>query len=972
MTRQRDEIRSPAEAPTVDAQAEALERARSARESASASFDSFDSFDAILKKVVATGTEDLVVGSKLVGRFTITSVLGEGGMGTVYVARDATLGRDVAIKVHHSAGGAVRLRREAIAMAKLAHPNVVTVFEVGDLAGRPFVVMEYVTGTTLRAWLAGSPRTVREILAMVIAAGEGLAAAHDAGLIHRDVKPENVLIGSDGRARVGDFGLARELDSKDEASIGAAQPLAIEPVHKLLTPMTQTGAVLGTPAYMSPEQFAGAPVDPRADQFAFCVTVWEALWKERPFAGTSFEQLHAAIATGTLRAAPATPNVPAPIRRALERGLSADPADRFPTMHALLDAMREALRRRRRRWLVGSAGGIAALAMASAFVLSRGGGGDQVSCDSAGAQEVAELRSDLPARLRVVARSQADRGEPILAAYTAGFRKQMQAACEVGRRNGWSPEIIAKSKACFAITSKTAASSLASADLTKPNDALHRFRKLPSPDQCANPIFLAARRAVPSDPKQLAALIEAHAQLDLAYAAIDSHDYAPIQSALDKLVASPAHDDPDIAGGMIMLRGLLAFQAGHVGDARKLVTDAYYAARATDDEQLASAALQYLIQDAAELELDRATVQQWLRTALADADRFHTRSKWLAGRVYTTAARAADHAGDAETSLMFVARAKQVMDPGDPFLIQTYVVEGAVKMWSGHVEEGKQAYDAAIAAQSARLGPDDPEVASILSDYAASLLEVEHVPEALAAAVRATKIIEGAGALIDPADDRIDPLRVNLGAVLASADHDDEARALLETARSNLVKRYGEHTTQISNIDSNLSSILLRKGEYDHAVKLLEAALATNEQLLGPDHVEVAQVLYNLAAARRYKHDYPAAIAAARRASKIYAKLSPGSDRHRSSLVMGANAANDAADHAQALELTRAALAFEKPPEDPQTLAWAQLEHARALIGVRRGSEARPFIDAARTVYTRLGMTARVTQIDALAKLLPR
>src|SRR4051812_38454199 len=143
-------------------------------------------------------------------------------MGTVYVARDATLGREVAIKVHHHAGGAERLRREAVAMARLAHPNVVTVFEVGQLDRRPFVVMEYIAGTTLRAWLAAAPRSVREILAMVIAAGEGLAAAHAAGLIHRDFKPENVMIGSDGRARVGDFGLARELDSRDESSPGTS------------------------------------------------------------------------------------------------------------------------------------------------------------------------------------------------------------------------------------------------------------------------------------------------------------------------------------------------------------------------------------------------------------------------------------------------------------------------------------------------------------------------------------------------------------------------------------------------------------------------------------------------------------------------------------------------------------------------------------------------------------------------------
>src|SRR5436190_9900640 len=145
-------------------------------------------------------------------------------------------------------------------MAKLAHPNVVTVFEVGDLAGRPFVVMEYITGTTLRAWLT-TPRSVREILAMLIAAGEGLAAAHDAGLVHRDFKPDNVLVGDDGRPRVGDFGLAyAAADASGELPLGLGSG-----------EVTGTGSVLGTPAYMSPEQRAGRPLDARADQYAFCV-----------------------------------------------------------------------------------------------------------------------------------------------------------------------------------------------------------------------------------------------------------------------------------------------------------------------------------------------------------------------------------------------------------------------------------------------------------------------------------------------------------------------------------------------------------------------------------------------------------------------------------------------------------------------------------------------------------------------------
>jgi tetratricopeptide (TPR) repeat protein/predicted Ser/Thr protein kinase len=970
---QRDHHPSPAEAPTVEVvSGEPPEGAGDAAtggidDNASAS----DSFDEILKRVVQTGppAAPLGVGSELVGRFLITRVLGEGGMGTVYVARDATLGREVAIKVHHAAGGAQRLRREAVAMARLAHPNVVTVFEVGELASRPFVVMEYVTGTTLRAWLAAERRGVREILAMVIAAGEGLAAAHDAGLIHRDVKPENVLIGVDGRARVGDFGLARELDSTDDLQV--PPDLSVE---NLMTPVTQTGVVLGTPAYMSPEQFAGAPVDARADQFAFCVTAWEALWGERPFAGASYAQLHAAIALGTRRPPPSTPKVPAGVRLALERGLAVDPADRFPTMHALLDAMRPAARRRRRWLLAATAIPTAGIAAAALWP-----GAPGPSCDAAGIAELAAVRTDLPALLRQhgagpdaghIARHIADQAAQIQQAYATAFRDNARRACEAARAHDWSPEIAAQSRVCFAITARTAALSLAGVDPAKPMDALRHLRRLPPEDQCRNQTHLASRPPIPGDAKQLDELTEAKATLAVGFDSAEDHDFAQLRRAFDKLSASPARVDPGIAAGMMVLRGWLAFDAGQLADTRKLFIDAYYAGRAIDDEQISSVALGLLIGDAAKLGLEPATVKEWLRTALADADRVRVRSPWLAGRVYTVAARAADLLGeDAQSALMFVARARSVLSPGDPSWISTFSVEGAVQMWSGHIEDGIKAYDAAIAQEIAYAGPDDPEVASLLGNYAASLLEVEHLEPALRAAERATEIIHR---LADPSDDRIDPIRVNLAAVLIGANQDDEALALLDTARANNVRRFGETNTIVANIDSNLATIYNARGQHDKAIAALQSALAIEQKLLGEDHVDVASVYFNLAASYREKRDYRASITAARSAARIFAAKSPGSDRHRMALTMAALGANEAHDYAQALELTATVLGFARPAETPQTLAWAQLERARALIGLGRAGEARPLLVTARAGYAGLNMTQRVQQIDDLLAHVPR
>jgi tetratricopeptide (TPR) repeat protein len=312
---------------------------------------------------------------------------------------------------------------------------------------------------------------------------------------------------------------------------------------------------------------------------------------------------------------------------------------------------------------------------------------------------------------------------------------------------------------------------------------------------------------------------------------------------------------------------------------------------------------------------------------------------------------------------MFVARAPQVHEPGDPSRIDSYATEGAVLMWSGRVDDGIRAYDTAIAEKSAYAGAEDPDVAMLLSDYAASLLEVERLDQALRAAERAAQIISH---LADPDDDRVDAIRVNLAAVLISANQDDEACGLLDTARANTVKRLGETSAAVANIDSNLATIYNARGEYDRAIAALTSALATSEKVSGSASVEVADVLYNLAVSYNHKRDRSAALTAAQRAAQIRGVRSPGSDRHRTALTLAASVANDSGDHAQALAITATALGFVKPAESPQTAAWAQLERARALIGLHRGDEARSLLVSARAAYAELKMTARVQQIDEL------
>ena len=286
------------------------------------------------------GARDALVAPRLVGRFLPLRHLGSGGMGSVYAAYDERLDRRVAIKLLHETGSQSVLRRERVlreaqAMARISHVNVVPIYEVGEVGEQIFIAMEFVDGVTLKKWQGQEQRPWQDTLRMYLQAGEGLRAAHEAGLIHRDFKADNVLIGKDGRPRVADFGLAR---------LGSGSPLPDErgatspSSDRLLTPLTEAGAISGTPGYMSPEQYQAQDVDARSDQFSFCASLYEALYGCLPFTGRSFAELAANTLAGKLSPPPGT-HVPREIYQALARGLALDPSQRFPSMAALLSAL---------------------------------------------------------------------------------------------------------------------------------------------------------------------------------------------------------------------------------------------------------------------------------------------------------------------------------------------------------------------------------------------------------------------------------------------------------------------------------------------------------------------------------------------------------------------------------------------------------------------------------------------------------
>ena len=543
---------------------------------------------------------DVLARGTTVGRYVIIDTLGQGGMGVVYAAYDTQLDRKIAIKVLRPEFlGATdtteieaRLLREAQAMARLSHPNVVAIHDVGTYEGRVFLAMELVDGLTMKKWLR-TPHPLRERLRVMRDAGRGLAAAHASGLIHRDFKPDNILVAKDGRVVVVDFGLARaDSDTSPEAPLPRL-PIAAPPSSSgnmsntsssLSAPLTLTGSILGTVGYIAPEQAFGEAANAATDQFSFAASLYTALYGEKPFPDTT---IHGYLEQ-TMRP-PREPSrgkdVPSWLRRVALRGLSYDPKERYPSMDAMLAALESDPTVLRRKVALGL--GAVAVVAASTFALARGARQRETVC----APDPAELsgvwddaiRSSVTEALRKTGVEGAESAPRVVKALDdfAGRWGEMHAdVCRATRlRREQSEEVARLRNDCLdreRMEFKSLASVLANADVDVAKHAMDLAYGAPQVAWCADVETLRASAGLPDDPAKRAQVLAVRAKLAESDAQSLAGRLKDAEASANEAVtmARATRDVPAEAEATLSAGQVLRFE-GNFGASVPLLREAY-------------------------------------------------------------------------------------------------------------------------------------------------------------------------------------------------------------------------------------------------------------------------------------------------------------------------------------------------------------------------------------------------------------
>lgn len=826
----------------------------------------------------SSGTSDreslaALIGTRL-GRYLVIEELGRGGMGLVLRAYDPTLQREVALKLVRTdkldASTQARLVREARAMAKIAHPNVVAVYdvEIDEVDDRVIVVMEYVEGRTLRQWLDAGRRTRAEIIEAFVAAGRGLAAAHAEQLLHRDFKPENVLVGVDDRVRVTDFGLARatETGSLDEGldmdapssgrSTGSGRHAGTTG-GGMSDALTAAGAVMGTPVYMAPEQFSGEELDPRADQYAFCVALWWALSGAWPFSERDYTAMAAAKRAGPPRW-PGEVAVPRHIADALRRGLRADPAERWPTVPALLaELQRDPGQRRRRALMVG------ALATAG-FGVWGWQRLERASVERACAEEGArisevydEARADRIASAFAAteisyASDTWNRSREHLGHYTAAWSDMRQRVCEQAELDRTLPPDLAR--AATACLDEHRDSLDAFLEQLETPDAMAIARaasasaSLPALQPCEDPARLRLRQDPPTDPAVRDGVRALQARLSQAAAARATGRYeqarAESEAVLAEAIALPWA--PLVPEAKLAV-GNATTALARYDEARLLFEEVFFDAASTGRDELAMSAASALTFTVGRDLARHDDGLEWGRLAQAFAARLGLHDEADVAMVLSNLAAVHNSRGDYEEAQALAERAlsiwEEALGPDHPQVAMALNNLALDLHNRGEYEAARPLEERALAIWEVALGPEHPHVAMALNNLGNTLHSQGDLARAQALHERALAVREAALGAEHPA---VAASLANLGNALHLQGQSEAARERFERALSIWEKALGPEHPDLVGVLSNIGIVLASQHANERARELFERAIALGEKTLGPEHPEVARPLSQL------------------------------------------------------------------------------------------------------------------------------
>lgn len=871
------------------------------------------------------------------GRYQLTGVLGAGAMGVVYVAWDPDLGREVALKVlradadGHEDGQHERLLREAQAVARVAHPNVITVYDVGVLEGRVYFTMERIVGQTLREWLrvpdGGGARQSRrrpwpEVLRALVAAGEGLAAAHAAGLVHRDFKPDNVLVANDGRVLVTDFGLARSLYANRPHALDGPQDLS----------RTRTGMLVGTPYYMAPEQYEGAAVDARADIFAFCVAAWEALFGQRPFEGHDLPSLREAIREGVV----ARPDVRARVRvpphlsAVLSKGMRRWPAERYQSLAPLLSRLRLTVPSRTRR-LVAGAGLLAALVAATGVFAAIQTWADPV-CGGAAASWATvwrpAVREALGARFAATGKAFApaawEGAAALIEDYGQRWRTQHTDACEAThlRREQSTARLELRMRCLVKRRAELGAllHAFEGATVATVAEASASVARLPWPELCRD---VRALRGLDSEAGNQADLpSDLEARMREGEALLSANRDRDAQALGGALVQALEKRGPGAAlAKALLLRGRATRHLeGAATQAGEEIERALWMAIAHRDDETAALAARILsyTQYGRAQTLDDSL--RWLELAEAQLTRLGSRPADEVQLALAAGRMAREHGATARSRRHYqhaLDLALRSLGEDHPFTLQARMAEAQARGQDGDTQAALAALDALRPRVTRTLGPKHPYMGYLLNAIAALQHRRGGPDEANTTLRESARILEDA---LGPTHQATLAVLSNLGSNLCETPAVDEGLALLRRALDGYRRALGPGNVRVAIMHHKLGEASLDAKRPREAEPEFRAALRIFERGGQPKSVRLVRSLSGLARALHQQGDLERAARHSSRAISLVAER-PSNDEDRME-VTAAHArllASLGRDGAECVALARAILEG-PPPRDPNAV----------------------------------------------------